>query len=521
MKRTLTLVSALALMLSMLALPAASETGNDLGEPTYTEEWEGQGTDSEKCELADGELRDGEEGWIHWIFSTKGESTDARLTLGGSGSGTYDPGPPLDANTWHFYTPYFDIFDEDGIRILTATIDLFGGDRGPGNGLVISDYCPGVDDAEELTVNKTADTSFTREHFWDIDKKVETENDELVNGTPKVWLYTDGSGDETATWTVDVTYEDFLDRDFNVSGKITIENTGNVDAVITAVADVLADDPIDVDCGVEFPYTLPASRTLTCTYDEDVDGQIEGFNVVTVTTERDEYKAEAEIVWGDPTTEKNETVNVKDISDLFGEVDLGSVTAPDGDTFTYDKNFAWEDYGQDGCGSEAYDNTATIVETGQSAKATLKVNVQCYEYESAWAKANTADVGVEEVVSFCDAGFNNWGWTNQIDPGTHKMDLWAGAGQCDTSKGTLVGDVTVTYDGDGNVTAQFNVADEYLLDDSTAFYAGEEQFPTTPRGAPTTAPGQYTNEGPFESEPIWTIAHANVGIPDPDFGPAE
>jgi hypothetical protein len=52
--------------------------------------------------------------------------------------------------------------------------------------------------------------------------------------------------------------------------------------------------------------------------------------VVTVTTERDTYTAEAAIIWGAPDLEINKTVNIKDISDLFGEVDLGTVTAPNG-----------------------------------------------------------------------------------------------------------------------------------------------------------------------------------------------
>jgi hypothetical protein len=64
---------------------------------------------------------------------------------------------------------------------------------------------------EELTVSKTAVTSFTREHFWDIAKSVATENEYMHDGYPKVWLYIDGSGNEKATWTVDVTYEGFVD----------------------------------------------------------------------------------------------------------------------------------------------------------------------------------------------------------------------------------------------------------------------------------------------------------------------
>jgi hypothetical protein len=51
--------------------------------------------------------------------------------------------------------------------------------------------------------------------------------------------------------------------------------------------------------------------------------------VVTVTTERDTYSATEPIVWGAPTTVINETVTIKDISDLFGEVDAGHGDRPE------------------------------------------------------------------------------------------------------------------------------------------------------------------------------------------------
>ncbi len=490
---------ALALVLTLALGSVALASG--LGEPTYTEEWDGRGTDSEDCDKV-GEGPRTENGWIHWIFSTKGDSTDARLTLGGTGSGEYEPGPPLQAESWHFYTPYFDL---DG---LTAVIELFGGEPGPGGGLVISDYCPGL---EELTVTKTAVTYFERTHEWDIDKEIETEKGYELEGFPKIWLYIDGSGDEMATWTVDVTYKGYEDHAFNVSGDITIENTGTLDAVITSVDDVLAGTPIDVDCGVTFPYTLEVGETLICTYDED--GYVEGFNEVTVTTEVDEYFADAEIIWGDPDEEFNKTVTIKDISDIFGEVTLGTVTAPNDAQFTYTKDFAWEDYGADDCGSFTYDNTATIVETEQSASATLKVNVQCFIYETAYAKG-------DDAVCFIPY-FNNWGWTNPIEPGEYTWDLWAGAAQCDTDKGTLVGSVTVVYNDDGYVTVEYDMDAAYVLDE-THVYAGYDMFPQVQRGprtVDTVAPGQYYNDSPFDGSQVYVIAHAVVGMPDPDFGP--
>jgi hypothetical protein len=378
---------------------------------------------------------------------------------------------------------------------------------------------PGCQLFEELTVSKTAVTSYTRTHKWGIDKSVTTVKGYMEGGFPKIWLYIDGHGDEKATWTVDVNYKGYEDSDFDVSGVITIENTGTLPATITDINDVLGGTPITVVLpeGVTLPYTLPVGGTLECSYNKAVDSKIEGSNDVTVTTEsNNEYTASAEIVWSDtPNTEYYKTIKVQDKSDLFGEKDLGTVTAPNNQQFTYSKDFAWEDYGKDALSDYTYHNTATIVETGQSSDVTLKVNVQHYIYETAYAKGANADC-------FTSHNFANWGWTNPIMPGTYTMNLWAGAAQCDTTKGTLVGTVTVVYDT--NVTVTYNVGAPYLLEE-THLYAGYDMFPQVKKGkltVPTVAPGQYYNASPFNGKKaVYVIAHAVVGIPDQNFGPDE
>ena len=207
---------------------------------------------------------------------------------------------------------------------------------------------------------------------------------------------------------------------------------------------------------------------------------------------------------------------MNDLSDLFGDVDLGSVTAPNGDTFTYDKTFTWADYGQAGCGDYQYDNTASLVGTDQSADATLLVNVQCFVYETAFAKGTTSPR------CFLVDGFDRWGWTNPISkPGAYEWPLWAGAGQCDTSKGTLVGTVTVNVTAGGTVTYAYNISTGYDLQE-THFYSGCNKYPKVLLGkklVDTVAPGAYTNGGIASCASGWAIAHAVVGLPDPNFGP--
>lgn len=130
-----------------------------------------------------------------------------------------------------------------------------------------------------------------------------------------------------------------------------------------------------------------------------------------------------------------------------------------------------------------------------------------YVYETAFA------FGGDQDDCFLNNGFSRWGWSNgPIGPGSYTWPLYAGAAQCDLSKGILVGSVTVVYDGpSGNVTATFNVDGPFILDE-THVYAGYGMFPLL-RGKPTVAPGQYRIQGPFDGSPIFVIAHAVVGIP--------
>lgn len=395
---------------------------------------------------------------------------------------------------------------------------------------------------EELTVEKTAETSYTRTHSWDIDKSVDTDNGYEHEGSPKIWLYIDGSGDESAEWTVDVTYLGYEDSGFNVSGDITIENTGSLDAVITDVADLLCGTSvaIELEDGDGTPvtigtgYTLAVGETLYGTYSEDYEDTFADCeNVVTVTTQRDEYEGSADVSWGDPTEELYECITVEDtnagFADKYGEVelcaddfDLGATPPDDTETFTYSKAYAWEDYGEEGCGDEVEENTASIVETEASASATLLVNVQCYVYETAYAKGDSA-------ICFIDEGFNNWGWTNMVNltsiSGMNKWNLWAGAGQCDTGKGELVGVVDYFYVVGNCLYFAFGLdpgLEGYSIEE-THVYAGCEMFPFDKKGNPTVAPGQYYDEcvSGYGCDYVYVIAHAVIKMPDPEFGPQE
>lgn len=121
--------------------------------------------------------------------------------------------------------------------------------------------------------------------------------------------------------------------------------------------------------------------------------------------------------------------------------------------------------------------------------------------------------------------FSRWGWTNgPLTTGTYTLDLYAGAGQCDVSKGTLVGEVVVTYSG-STVTVTYDVLPGVELND-VHVYVGSAILPTN-NGKFTVAPGQYpqgADAGGADtytftftnvSGPIFVVAHAEV-CPDSD-----
>ncbi|WP_430461871.1 hypothetical protein ACQUQU_03520 [Thalassolituus sp. LLYu03] len=86
--------------------------------------------------------------------------------------------------------------------------------------------------------------------------------------------------------------------------------------------------------------------------------------------------------------------------------------------------------------------------------------------------------------------FNRWGWTNgPVGSGSYSWDIYAGAGQSDISKGTLVGVLNVVYDG-FTAYVDYVMYGPYLLDE-THLYVGNEILPRNVNGLYTVAPGQY------------------------------
>lgn len=128
---------------------------------------------------------------------------------------------------------------------------------------------------------------------------------------------------------------------------------------------------------------------------------------------------------------------------------------------------------------------------------------------------------------FLDDGFNRWGWTNgPLTTGGYFFDLFAGAGQCDITKGTFVGILRVNYDEEtGTAEIEFQMIDGFVLSE-THLYIGNDPYPTDKKGDPTVAPGQFPYQHELDgvdydsytindlSGQIYIIAHGVVCVDD-------
>jgi hypothetical protein len=202
-----------------------------------------------------------------------------------------------------------------------------------------------------LRVRKTAETSYAREHHWDLTKDVDTTHVKLV---------ADGSGDRTVTWTIDVEYLGATDATFRIFGTIEIENVSlHTTRTITSVMDdvgVAGVAPFAVACEldeqpVSLPFALEPGAMLECAYEVDVTKYVTadstGTNTATVNATGEDDPLTATAGWSFPraSSEKHATVYLWDRNDLSGEwLYLGQFDAPHGGIVTYEHHFAWADY---------------------------------------------------------------------------------------------------------------------------------------------------------------------------------
>ena len=410
--------------------------------------------------------------------------------------------------TWEFggsssvtYEKKFTCYDK-GENVNTATIE----ETGQSASATVTVNC------YELKVTKDASTSFKRTYQWTIDKKGDKTSLELGIG-------------ETSTVNYEITVNaTYTDSEWAVSGTITVYNPAPIPVTINSITDVVSPDiEATVNFAVTFPYELAAGGTLTGKYSAILPDNSSRVNTVTVNIQNYDYDYQLNPT-SSGTTDFSVTAEVDFSSATITEVDecigvsdtyagsLGTVTYEDAPkTFTYSRVIG--PYGEPG--EYTVENTASFVacDTGATGSDSWTVTVTVsskveYCYETAYGKGDYA-------ICFIPT-FSNWGWTNPLPGyGKYTFELWAGAGQCDTSKGTLVGKVTVEY-GEGNLDVTFNLNPGVILVESHV-YAGSGMFPTIKVGkktVQTVAPGQYyIDYHALGGDGIYVIVHAVVGIP--------
>ena len=126
------------------------------------------------------------------------------------------------------------------------------------------------------------------------------------------------------------------------------------------------------------------------------------------------------------------------------------------------------------------------------------------------------------AICFISLGYSKWGWINgPVGPGIYTFEFWAGAAQCNTSKGTYIGTVTVNYNG-SSATITYNITNpDYRLTSTHLYVYPNVGTPIPPNNEPTI-PGHYPDSHVLDyattdtftvtglSGNIYVIAHATV-----------
>jgi len=230
----------------------------------------------------------------------------------------------------------------------------------------------------DLQVSKCANTSYTRQYFWDITKT--GDQSEVTLAKEQVLLL---------NYIVDLsaTYEDFA---YAATGQILVYNPAPISAVINSVSDIVSED-IDatVDSNVTFPYTIDSGETLTLTYIVDLPDATSRTNTATATLQNYDYSYDA-----DPsasgTTAYSGTAAIDFANAVMTEIDkfvtvtddkagaLG-VVSYDGQPSTFQYSLNVGPYST--CGDYEYPNTATAVtndtETVISDNWNVIIHVPC------------------------------------------------------------------------------------------------------------------------------------------------
>jgi hypothetical protein len=233
---------------------------------------------------------------------------------------------------------------------------------------------------KDLTVAKTATGGYVRTYLWAIDKSVPAaQADQTIpTGTSA-----------SATYAVKVSPDGYTDSAQALGGTITVSNPNDWQAIEASVTDLV--DIAGVTCTITetMPVSVPKSGSVTLHYScaGDYAGDYLGRNTATATwnaaaAHTPTGSASGSADFAMTQTSVNDTIAVSDTPAGGATVTLGTanwftgvlpaagITKVDTWTLGYTTTYA----GVSGT-CTTYDNTATIVETGQTDDAFVKVCV--------------------------------------------------------------------------------------------------------------------------------------------------
>jgi hypothetical protein len=152
------------------------------------------------------------------------------------------------------------------------------------------------------SVNKTAETSYTRQFNWDIRKSAE-----------KSWLTLSTNQTQNVQYTVRLIQLAHTDSNWVVSGQISVRNPHPDRPMTVSVADSLVGAVIDCGDGAgDTQLTVPANSTATCSYSAARNNGYDGKNIATVTLNGVNFTAKKYFEFRRPTELIDECVVVSD-----------------------------------------------------------------------------------------------------------------------------------------------------------------------------------------------------------------
>jgi hypothetical protein len=219
----------------------------------------------------------------------------------------------------------------------------------------------------DLVAIKSADTSYTRDYTWAVDKSVDKTLVSQIGGTA------------TFGYTVAATKSAPTDSRFAVTGKVTVFNPNSAEVTGVSVTDKTLERDCDVRGG---DASIPPGGSVTFTYTCDVSGvanaQTAGLNIARVTWDATSIKsptggAEAEDAYDFREADVQLSGNSTQVEDTFDGVTgllatpAGATTITESTTFTYPRSVTVP-----ASNCRDFTNTAVVTQSGRSDSETVR-----------------------------------------------------------------------------------------------------------------------------------------------------